>query len=149
MINIWMILSAAWFFSGFSAPGPEYAGTLQVEVRNVDAGKGILRLALYRESGFLKENGSVASRMIRVTEGGRLLVEVPSLTYGPYALAAFHDLNENDKLDTNIFGIPVEPYAFSKNTDIKWRNPRFDEVKFDFTREGQQLSIALQRWQNL
>lgn len=36
------------------------------------------------------------------------------LNDGEYSFAIYHDINENEKLDSNIFGIPKEPYGFSK-----------------------------------
>jgi uncharacterized protein (DUF2141 family) len=34
---------------------------------------------------------------------------------GQYAIRLFHDVNGNGELDTNPFGIPIEPFAFSNN----------------------------------
>jgi len=45
--------------------------------------------------------------------------EVPSvlctlnLAPGEYALCVYHDINSNGKLDTNLVGIPKEPFGFS------------------------------------
>lgn len=58
-----------------------------------------------------------------------------SITYsipaGQYAISAFIDLNGNGKLDTNFFGIPREPYCFSKNFRPKFSPPDFNDCKFD------------------
>lgn len=37
------------------------------------------------------------------------------LAPGQYAIACFHDANDNDELDTGFTGIPTENYAFSNN----------------------------------
>ena len=37
------------------------------------------------------------------------------LPNGNYAVVAYHDINQNEDLDTNIVGIPSEPYGFSNN----------------------------------
>ena len=34
---------------------------------------------------------------------------------GTYAVRAFHDIDGDGKLNTNPFGMPTEPYAFSNN----------------------------------
>lgn len=37
------------------------------------------------------------------------------LPTGTYAAKMFHDVNGNGRMDTNPFGMPTEPYAFSNN----------------------------------
>ena len=49
---------------------------------------------------------------------------------GTYAVAAFHDANDNGKLDT-VMGIPKEGYAFSRNPKVHVRAPHFIEASFD------------------
>ena len=49
-------------------------------------------------------------------------VDVPA---GVYGLAVFHDRNGNQILDRNLFGIPTEPYDFSRNY-IGFKAPSFD-----------------------
>ncbi len=40
---------------------------------------------------------------------------------GTYAVAVFHDLNGNGRLDRNFIGLPSEPYGFSN--DVGRRGP--------------------------
>ena len=47
-----------------------------------------------------------------------------------------------NKLDTGLFGIPKEPYAFGNNWRPKLRGPNFDEIKVDVPPEGQTISIT-------
>ncbi|MCB0480252.1 MAG: DUF2141 domain-containing protein [Flavobacteriales bacterium] len=46
---------------------------------------------------------------------------------GKYAVVAFHDINSNEKLDKNMFGIPTEPYGFSNNARGLLGEPDFEE----------------------
>ena len=49
------------------------------------------------------------------------MVEPGSVTYvyelppGTYAIGIFHDVNLNNKMDNNLFGVPKEQYGFSNN----------------------------------
>ena len=92
----------------------------------------------------IKDNAIVEG--FDVTETGSLEVNFPNLKFGTYAIAIFHDLNSNGELDKNVLGIPAEPYAFSNKPKSKWRVPRFHEVKFDFTENGQKLNTKLAKW---
>lgn len=49
---------------------------------------------------------------------------------GEYAVKVFHDLNDNGRMDTNLFGIPKEPYGFSNNAMGTLGPPSFEEAKF-------------------
>lgn len=58
-----------------------------------------------------------------------LLIE--GLVPGAYGIKAFHDVNGNGQMDTNPFGMPSEPYAFSNNAvgnmgPAKWDRARFE-----------------------
>jgi uncharacterized protein (DUF2141 family) len=48
---------------------------------------------------------------------GRVEFRVRNVQPGRYAIAVFHDLNGNGKLDRNFIGLPQEPYGFSNDTD--------------------------------
>ncbi|MNR30585.1 hypothetical protein D3C85_1480510 [compost metagenome] len=53
------------------------------------------------------------------------------LPAGAYGMKAFHDVNGNGKMDTNPFGMPSEPFAFSNNAvgnmgPAKWDRARFE-----------------------
>ena len=53
--------------------------------------------------------------------------EVPD---GEYAIAAFLDINANNKMDKNFIGIPKEQYGFSNNAIGRMSAPSFDQAKF-------------------
>jgi uncharacterized protein (DUF2141 family) len=54
---------------------------------------------------------------------------------GKYAASAFHDVNGNEKLDTNFVGMPVEPYGFSRDARGTFGPPSFEDamIKIDDT----------------
>lgn len=126
------------------------ADTLIVRVHNLESRGGVLRLAVYdQEEGFLQEEAAIASKniLLATTEADpSLSVEIPDLPFGDYALAIYHDIDENGKLNTNFLGIPTEPYAFSNDPEVKWRSPRFQEARFEFRQYRQVMAVTLQRW---
>lgn len=46
-----------------------------------------------------------------------------------YAIAVFHDRNNNGKLDKNFFGSPIEAYGFSNNVRNIFSAPSFEQAK--------------------
>jgi uncharacterized protein (DUF2141 family) len=50
---------------------------------------------------------------------------------GKYAVAFFQDLNGNQKLDTNLFGVPKEGFGFSRDAMGKLGPPSFEAAALD------------------
>ncbi len=48
------------------------------------------------------------------------------------AVCAYHDENENSRLDKNSFGIPLERYGFSRNPKRGFGPPKFNETAIEF-----------------
>ncbi len=65
------------------------------------------------------------------------------IPYGTYAIALYHDLNNNDKLDKNFLGIPKEPYGFSRNYRPLFTVPTFRDCSFVFDDQNSSLEISL------
>ena len=65
------------------------------------------------------------------------MVEPGSVTYvyelppGTYAIGIFHDVNLNNKMDNNFFGIPKEQYGFSNNASAFLGPPAFEAAAFE------------------
>jgi uncharacterized protein (DUF2141 family) len=59
----------------------------------------------------------------------RIVIE--NLKPGKYSFKYFHDENKNEKLDTNILGIPKEGFGFSNNPSMTFGPPSFDKTIFE------------------
>jgi uncharacterized protein (DUF2141 family) len=62
--------------------------------------------------------------------------DVVEITFAPlkpgtYAIKAFHDLNGDGKMNTNPFGIPTEPYAFSNDASGVMGPPGWTDAAFE------------------
>lgn len=120
---------------------------LHITFTNIKAAKGSLYVGVYdSEADFLKPEKACLKKIIPVTATGSIDLDLPELAPGVYALSAFHDLNGNGKLDTNIFGIPTEPYCFSNNARPKFRAPNWAEAKFEVKEEGGSISVKMEKW---
>ncbi|WP_426027001.1 DUF2141 domain-containing protein [Brevundimonas sp. TWP2-3-4b2] len=60
-------------------------------------------------------NGGAPVAQAAVSASGAVVARFENLPAGDYAMRAFHDVNGNGQMDTNPFGMPTEPYAFSNN----------------------------------
>jgi uncharacterized protein (DUF2141 family) len=84
----------------------------------------------------------VATAAIPVT-GPSATTVFKDLGPGVYAIKAFHDLNGDGKLNTNPFGIPTEPYAFSNNARGAMGPPSWAAASFEIKagETGQTIDI--------
>ncbi len=124
------------------------SGTLVVVIGNVEHAEGRLMVALYEDPArWLDDDGRAREFVLPIEEGATdCRIGIENLPFGTYALAVFHDENGNGVLDTNLFGVPTEPYAFSNNPDLKWRQPKYEDAGFAFARDGQEILLLLAKW---
>jgi uncharacterized protein (DUF2141 family) len=98
------------------APAPPAAGaTLTVTFQHIATPSGSVMVALVDSpEAYASKAPPVGSSRIVV---GATTAEITfsGLKPGTYAIRSFHDLNGDGKINTNPFGIPIEPYAFSNN----------------------------------
>lgn len=106
---------------------------LSVTVSGLKNDRGQLRYCLApRGTPFPACSGAGAqSGSSAITRGSASFV-IHGLRQGSYAVAVFHDQNDNNRLDTMI-GIPREGYGFSRNPGFKPRAPHFDEAALDLS----------------
>ena len=143
---IWMSLMLS---PTVGSAGNTDTATLALNIQNLETAEGEVHIALYdNEADFMKPEKRIAGLVIPVKSRETRQVTLGNFPFGSYAIAAFHDLNNNGKLDKNTLGIPTEPYAFSNNPKIKWRAPAFQEVCFELRQATLTLDIQLKRWKD-
>ena len=108
--------------------GPIESGgtiTLTVEVLGLESDEGSVALAIFDSSrSFDERTGAVAAETVAPTDG-RATWSVEDLPAGRYAVAVFHDLNDNGELDRTTLGPPSEPYGFSNDARATFGPPKF------------------------
>lgn len=116
------------------------AGELVIEINDVKSSDGTVMVALFDAQNFLK-------RPVRATgaraQPGTTRVVLADVPEGEYALAIYHDANENGKMDKNLIGIPTEDYAFSNNALGKMGPPSFDSARFAVTAASTTARVSL------
>ena len=116
--------------------------TLSVRVNNVATQKGSVNVAVYdSDESFLSFDRVLKTDSVAANEGS-VEFNIPDLPPGEYALAVFHDENNNGKLDTNWLGIPKERVAFSKGKMKTFGPPKYQECAFRITSDYE-IDISL------
>jgi uncharacterized protein (DUF2141 family) len=121
--------------------------TLRISVRGFASTSGNCRIAVYSTSASFNQPDKAALRAILPIEGETTIWE-PSeeeMMKLPeeVAIAAFQDVNENEKLDKNSLGIPTEHYGFSNNPKRGFGPPSFRQAKFKLSPGINSLDIEI------
>ncbi len=116
--------------------------TLSVEVTNVRSTGGTLRVALYKPGGKFGKTQPDFYKNIPVSQTGSFKFDF-DVVPGKYAIAVYHDQNNNNKLDKNMVGYPKEPFGFSNNYRPVISGPDFQDCAFELTEKGKLISIKL------
>lgn len=90
---------------------------------------GVVRCGLFKESGWLKDAFRPAIVKINTTTALCVFKDVPAGTYG---ISAFHDADNNGKLNTNLVGYPTEQYCASNNARNMFSAPSWQDAKFAY-----------------
>jgi uncharacterized protein (DUF2141 family) len=109
------------------------AGELKLELD----GKGIagnqVRIAIYSAdaSEQFPSDEKFYRGVVSEATSDRLIVVVPDLPPGKYAVAAYVDNNKNGRQDKNFMGVPKEIYGFSNNARGAFGPPDFSAAAFE------------------
>lgn len=114
---------------GALALGRAAAAELELDVSGVAPGQGALMVAAFAEPGqWLRKPVAVSRVTAEQVRDGRVTVRLADLPDGPIAISLFQDLNGNGRLDTNPAGMPLEPFAFSRQAQGNFGPPTFQDA---------------------
>ena len=122
---------AATLFATLFAANLASAADLTIQIDQIKSVEGNLMVALYDKAANFPYQ-PVRARKVAVQAGDNL-IQFTDLPIGDYAVAVYHDANNNGHIDQNEVGIPTESYGFSNNVVFPKGHkgpPTFDAVKF-------------------
>ena len=115
---------------------------LTVVVDGIEKSTGKIVVAVSDSINFQKK--SLYYGMIKVEpKQEEVTIVIENIASGKYAVSLYHDENDNNKLDTGSYGIPVEKYGFSNNAKGKMGPPAFQNCMI-IIKEDTEINITLQ-----
>jgi uncharacterized protein (DUF2141 family) len=97
---------------------------LKVEVKGFKSTAGTAKLQMVD-----KDNKEIYTKVTTLTKKSYTF-EINVFVKGQYAINIIHDKNNNNKLDTNIFGIPKEGWGCSNDARGVMSAPKFKDKLF-------------------
>lgn len=119
----------------------ESSGKIRVVITGFETDEGNAKIALTNSAEtFLSRN--VVKGVSKAIVGGRSELDFEALPFGTYAIAVYHDENDNGEMDKNFLGIPTEDYGFSNNARGTFGPPGFDQAKFQL--ESSEITVEIE-----
>lgn len=135
--------------------GGAEASELRVTIQGVASSSGTLMVGLYdsqdhfrsaiasaADAGLLNDRSRLVGIAMRAAAGTQSVV-FTNLKPGRYAVIAFHDENDNGKLDENTWGVPTEGYGFSNNAEGFLAAPSFRDASVLLDSRERAITITL------
>lgn len=125
MKKIVILTSCLYLFASFSDT-PKF--NLSVSVSGFQSNEGKAYVALFRKGdNFPTMSGQYLGKITTIANK-KAEISFNNLPKNEYAVAVFHDKNNNGKLDKNMLGIPTEIYGFSNNARETFSAPSFESA---------------------
>ncbi|MEM7701694.1 MAG: DUF2141 domain-containing protein [Pseudomonadota bacterium] len=113
--------------------------TLEITFAQIADPTGQIMLAMF-DSKEAYESGVAPVKAIAVpVTGEAATVRIPDLRHGRYGFKIVHDLNGDGAMNTNPFGMPIEPFAFSNNAVANMGPASWEAAAFDVAGPTQQI----------
>ncbi len=115
-----------------------------VSVDNIRNTKGTIKICLFSErEGFpIYTEKAISCRSVRIKESS-ITYTFADIKPGSYAVCAFHDENNDKKINTNLIGMPKEGIGVSNNAKGHFGPPKFEDAKLNISGDNTIINIQL------
>ncbi len=117
---------------------------INVRVKNIKTSKGFIVADLHDHivEDFL-EPEKVVLRIRQSAQKGVTEFCIPLRQPGDYAVAVYHDKNDNRKFDKGFMRIPTERFGMSQNPKFGFSAPDHEQAVFSVSEDGASIVIRL------
>jgi uncharacterized protein (DUF2141 family) len=123
-----------------------FNGKLIVEIDGLQNKQGQVCASIFSSSqGFPSDRKRVLQRQCTQISETPLKLTFDNLKAGSYAVAAIQDLNSDGTLNRNSLGMPVEPYGFSRNPEVRTSAPKFGDAAFILAGPNTLIQIQMRK----
>ena len=127
--------------SSFSSAQNNNNQDVIVNISILSSNKGKVYVAIYdTEDSFLNKGFQYLATKIDARTCSVIIKNIPE---GTYAISMFHDENDNDKMDSMVFGILKEDYECSNNAKGFMGPPKWEDAKFEVSNKKVLQNIQL------
>lgn len=115
-----------------AAPAAEAVGATSIELRftGIATPTGAILASIFDSAAAYA--GGKPVRAVRIPVAGTDAAQLlEGLAPGTYAVKAFHDIDGDNQMGMNPFGMPLEPFAFSNDAPANMGPPAWEAARFE------------------
>lgn len=117
---------------------------ITVSIADVSSDKGVIRLYLFDKAEAFPDKIDLATKAMSAKAiKGTQQIKIEGVMPGNYAIAVFHDENNDGKLNANLIGIPKEPTGASNGAVGKMGPPKFKDAVLPISAATKNFAIKL------
>lgn len=117
--------------------------SLTVQFRGIETPSGSIMMSVFDSESAHDGGGEPARVAMADIEGTTANAVFEGLAPGEYAVKAFHDVDGDGTMDTNPFGMPIEPFAFSNDAPAKGGPARWEAARFPVVEGANRITITI------
>jgi uncharacterized protein (DUF2141 family) len=102
---------------------------LKIVVTNINTLKGTIEMGVFNNPKTFLKQGKEYKVYSQKVSSDSVIFLLKGYKKDDYAISLYHDVNSDNECNLNFFGIPVEPYGFSRNFRPKLSKPSFNDCK--------------------
>lgn len=121
---------------------PAGAAELTVHIENIPEGGGALMIQIVDSEAAFRDQAPPVASLILPASAPALVFSTTALAAGSYAVRVMHDQNGNQQLDSNLVGMPTEPWGFSNDAAGTFGPPGWADARFELD-DGHVQTITL------
>lgn len=120
-------------------------GSIEVLINGFRNSNGKAVLCLFSKAKGFPEKYNLAEMFLfaKIKEDKSKVI-LKDIAYGSYAVSLFHDENDNNKLDTNFWGVPKEGVGVSNNAKGSFGPPKYQDALFEFNSKNKVIEIKIE-----
>ncbi len=128
-----MTAAGAWrpalLLAALALPLPALAAQLDIELTGVENDRGLVRVAVCTPATFTTKRCPFTGAA--PAKPGSVVVSVPGIPPGRYAVQAYHDEDGQGRVRKGLFGMPADAVGFSRDARVRLGPPSFDDAAID------------------
>ena len=128
------ILAAAIAIAAGSTVAAEaqQGNTINVAVSGIKDSTGSIRCGLFNSASTFPKDGQEIQGVEAPIANGQATCTFSNVAPGVYAVAYFKAAPGQTKMKTGMFGMPQDPYGFSRNATIGMGPPSFNAAAYSY-----------------
>jgi len=138
MKRIATLIAAAALIAPFASAE---TANLTMTVAGIEKAQGEISFAIYDQAGY--DSGEYLIGDTAPVTGDTVSYTFEGLAPGTYGIKLFHDVNGDGQMNTNPFGMPTEPYAFSNDAKGNFGPAKWDKASFEVSADAAEHTITL------